>query len=177
MHVTVSRKRDMKDILDIGIGSSGTICMVFQMPSPEKYEKLTGLFERATGGTSRFLDACWDTKYLATTDLDQARNKFRRLVKQTLANKNTIIHSEGAYIAQLSDLFALIETKQADTELINALKGLRATYLKRVLQPAVRSYLKDTGKPASDVKKLYDNVAMIDGLLGVVDFFEKIEQP
>jgi len=99
MRVTVSRKKDMKDTPDTSIGSSGTICVVFQMPSPEKCERLTGLFERATGGKSKFLDACWDTKYLATTDLDRARNRFRRLVKQTLANKNTVIHSEGSYIA------------------------------------------------------------------------------
>jgi len=177
MRVTVSRKRDMKDTPDIGDRSSGTICVVLQMPSPEKDQKIAGLFERATGGTSRFLDACWDTKYLATTDLDKARNKFRRLVKQTLASKNSVMHSEGAYIAQLTDLFALIETKQSDTELINALKGLRATYLKSVLQPAVRCYLKDTNRPASYVKKLYDNVATMNGLLGVVDFFERIEQP
>jgi len=121
----VSRKRDMKDTPDIGVRSSGTICVCFQMPSPEKYQKIASLFERATGGTNRFLDACWDTKYLATTDLDQARNKFRRLAKQTLANENTVIHSEGAYIAQLNDLFALMETRQSDTELINDLKGLR----------------------------------------------------
>jgi len=37
--------------------------------------------------------------------------------------------------------------------------------------------MKDTGKPTVDVKKLYDNVAMMNGLLGVVDFFGKIEQP
>ena len=167
----------MKDTPDISIGSSDPIYGVFQMPSPEKYEKLTGLFERATGGKSKFLDACWDTKYLATTDLKQARNKFRRLVKRTLAKENTVMHSEGAYIAQLNSLFALIETKQSDTVLITALEGLRTTYLKSVLQPAVRSYLKNTDKPASDVKKLYDNVAMMNGLLGVVGFFEKIEQP
>jgi len=176
MRVTVSRKRDITDTRNTRIRSSGTICVVFQMPSPEKYEKLTGLFERATGGTNKFLDACWDTKYLATTDLVQARHKFRHLAKQTLANENTVIQSEGAYIAQLNDLFALMETEQSDTELIYALKGLRATYLKRVLQPAVRSYLKDTGKPASNVKKLYDNVAMMNGLLGIVNFFERIEQ-
>jgi len=176
MRVPVSRKRDMKDTPDIGIRSIGTICVVFQMPSSEKYEKLTGLFERGTGGTNRFLDACWDTKYLATTNLDQARNKFRRLAKQTLADKNTVMYSEGAYVTQFNNLFALIENKQSDTELVNALKGLRATYLKSVLQPAVRRYLKDTDKPASDVKKLYDNVARMNGLLGVIDFFGKIEQ-
>ncbi len=177
MRVTVSRKRDMKGAPDVGIRSSGTICVVIQMPSPEKYEKLTGLFERATGGTNKFLDACWDTKYLATTNLVQARNKFRRLVKQTLANKNNDIHSEGVYIAQLDNLFAIIETKQSDAELVNALKGLRATYLKSVLQPAVRSYLENTGKPALVVKKLYDNVAMMNGLLGIADFFKRIELP
>lgn len=89
----------MKDTPDVGIRIHCTICVVIQMPSPEKYERLTGLFERAAGGKSKFLDACWDTKCLATTDLDWARNRFRRLVKQTLANKNTVIHSEGAYIA------------------------------------------------------------------------------
>ncbi len=177
MHVTVSRKRDMKDMPDIGIRSSGTICVVLQMPSSDKYERITSFFERSTGGTSRFFDACWETKYLATTDLDQARNKFRRLAKQTLASKNTVKYSEGAYFTQLNNLFALMEAKQSDTELINALKGLRATYLESVLQPAVRSYLKDTGKPASDVKKLYDNVAMMNGLQGVINFFGKIEQP
>ncbi|NOR39008.1 MAG: hypothetical protein GQ580_05430, partial [Candidatus Thorarchaeota archaeon] len=56
------------------------------MPSPKKYKKITGLFERATGGTDKFLNACWDTKYLATTDLDRARHEFRRLAKQTLAS-------------------------------------------------------------------------------------------
>ena len=177
MRVTVSRKKDMKATLDCDIRSSVTICVVFPMPSPEKYEKLTGLFKRATGGKSKFLAACWDTKYLATTDLDQARDKFRSLAKQTLAVKNPAMLSEGTYIAQLDDLLALMETEQSDANLIYALKGLRATYLKSVLQPAVRNYLKDTRKPASDVKKLYDNVAMMNGLLGVVDFFEKIEQP
>ncbi len=177
MRVPVSRKKDMRDTPYRGIRSSGAICVVFQMPSPEKYEKLAGLFGRATGGTDKFLSACWDTKYLATTDLDQARNQFRRLTKQTLANTNTVMPSEGACIVQLSNLFTLIETKQADAELINALKELRTIYLKSVLQPAVRSYLKDTSKPSLDVKKLYDNVAMMNGLLGVVDFFGKIEQP
>lgn len=177
MRVPVSRKKDMRDTPYMSIRSSGAICVVFQMPSPKKYEKIAGLFSRATGGTDKFLDACWDTKYLATTDLDQARNKFRRLTRQTLANKNTIIPSEGAYVAQLSNLLTLIETEQSDAELINALKELRVTYLKSVLHPAVRNYMKDTGKTALDVKKLYDNVAMMNGLLGVVDFFGKIEQP
>ncbi len=177
MRVPVSRKKDMRETLDIDMRSNGAICVVFQMPSPKKYKKIAGLFERATGGTDKFLDACWDTKYLATTDLDRARNVFRSLAKQTLASQNTVIPSEGDYVAQLSNLLTLMETKQSDAELINALKELRVTYLKSVLHPAVRNYMKDTSKPALDVKKLYDNVAMMNGLLGVVDFFGKIEQP
>ncbi len=114
---------------------------------------------------------------MATTDLDRARHDFRRLAKQTLANQNSVIPSEGAYVAQLGNLLSLIENEQSDAELINALKELRVTYLKSVLHPAVRNYMKDTSKPALDVKKLYDNVAMMNGLLGVVDFFGKVEQP
>ena len=177
MRVPVSRKKDMKDTPYIGMRSNGAICVVFQMPSPKKYKKIAGLFERATGGTDKFLSACWDTKYLATTDLDRARHEFRRLAKQTLASQNTVTPPEGAYVAQLSNLLSLIENKQSDAELINALKELRVTYLKSVLHPAVQKYMKDTSRPASDVKKLYDNVAMMNGLLGVVDFFGKVEQP
>ncbi len=177
MRVPVSRNKDMRDTPYIGMRCSSAICVVFQLPSPKKHKKIAGLFERATGGTDKFLDACWETKYLATTDLDRARNEFRRLAKQTLASQNTVIPSEGAYVTQLSNMLTLIETKQSDAELTNALKELRVTYLKSVLHPAVRNYMKDTSKPAVDVKKLYDNVAMMNGLLGVVDFFGKIEQP
>ena len=93
MRVPVSRKKDMRDTPYLDLRSNGATCVVFQMPSPKKYHKIAGLFERATGSTDKFLDACWDTKYMATTDLDRDKREFRRSAKQTLASQNTIVPS------------------------------------------------------------------------------------
>jgi len=149
--------------------------LVSQMPAPKELERLGGLFNLASERNRPFLDRCSETKYLAVRDFSQAASITVELAKQTLEEANAGLKGRADFKRYLNTLQSAVEAGQLDSSVISALESLKSKYLEKVLRPAVRIYLEDDKRKASEIELLYKDALRIDGLLEVIQFLKKIE--
>jgi hypothetical protein len=88
---------------------------------------------------------------------------------------------KGLGLTGNDDCFGCLSTVKTELEsgnlnrgLIDALEGLKSTYLKSILRPAVKEYINNETSNNRGLKKLYSTALKIENLLEVVQFMNKV---
>ncbi len=149
--------------------------MVSLMKAPKELETLSGLFGSVTSKTRPFLDRCSETKYLAVTDYNRAITQYFDMAKQVLEGPGKRMIFTERCKPEYSAVRSALESGQLSPELIDALQGLRNTFVREILKPAMKEYM---NSPLSSdlVEGLYESALRIDGLLEIVQFFGKVQK-
>jgi hypothetical protein len=163
-------KRRVKIKLRLNVFSDG-----LSDEDTEGLETLSGLFGSVTNRTRPFLHRSSETKYLAVTDFNKATDQYFSLARQALEGpkkKHVSAQKCGEHYLAVK---SAIESGQLGSELVDALECLRTTFIQDVLKPAMKQYM--TSSIGSElVENLYESVLQTDGLLEVVQFFEKVQK-
>ncbi|MFW9789295.1 MAG: hypothetical protein ACFFE1_16605, partial [Candidatus Thorarchaeota archaeon] len=138
-------------------------------------ERLGGLFNLTSDKSRSFLNRCSETKYLAVRNYSRATSLTVELAKQTLKEVNTDFTTREDCEEYLETLRKAVEIGQIDSQVISALKKLRAKYLDKVLRPAVKVYLDNYDLKITEIEALYNDALRIEGLLEVVRFLKKVK--
>jgi hypothetical protein len=144
------------------------------MRAPKDIETLSGLFGSVTDRTRPFLNQCSETKYLAVTNYSKATDQYLALARQALERPEKLVTSNTCR-EKYHAVKSAIEAGQIGPELVEALHGLRLTFLRNVLKPAMKEFMRNSVS-AEQVEKLYECALELDGLLEVVQFFGKVNK-
>ncbi|MGY5875520.1 MAG: hypothetical protein RTU30_07225 [Candidatus Thorarchaeota archaeon] len=145
------------------------------MPKSKELERLSGLLEKVADHNTHFLQKCSETKILAVSDYTSAIDQYRLLAMQVLDKKGLDISVPQSCGSHIEAAKSALHSDKLGSEFITALRELRSSYFDDILRPAVRRFLAEDGLSISEVKPLYERAVKIDGLLGVVEFFRKVE--
>ena len=144
------------------------------MSNPKELERIGNLFNAASDLSKTFLDKCSETKFLAVKDYYRAEDEYIKLAGRTLSVKGLGIAGKDDCYGCLSIVKSELEAGKLNEGLIDALEGLRATYLENILKPAVKQYIHNDTSNNRALKKLYTNALKIENLLEVIHFMNRV---
>lgn len=144
------------------------------MSNRKELEKIGNLFNAANDLSKTFLDKCSKTKFLSLKDYYRAEDEYIKLAGNTLSVKGLGIIGKGDCYGCISNVKSELESGQLNKDLIDALEGLRDTYLENILKPAVQQYIHNDATNNQEIKKLYTNALKIENLLEVIQFMNKV---
>ncbi|NWF96291.1 MAG: hypothetical protein HXY34_09120 [Candidatus Thorarchaeota archaeon] len=146
------------------------------MTGSKELEKLGVLFGMVTDRSRSFLERCSETRVCAAFDPIRATNEYRDIALSTIDSDLEALREVQSLSGPLGEVRAALGSGPNDERYILALSSLRETFLKDVLRPAVRDFLKGAAGPDDRLESLYLSQLKIDSLLETARFLRRIQK-
>ncbi|MBS3795666.1 MAG: hypothetical protein KGY80_12250 [Candidatus Thorarchaeota archaeon] len=140
----------------------------------KSFDRIGDLLEKIAKSRRPFLDECTEAKYMAVQNPDDAQHTYMQLLRTTLLSSDALDSAKSTCPEEIEKLDRLAKGDRIKQGLVSTLKALRSQYLDTVLRPAVKRYIKGSKDVEKNVEQLYDSALLLDELLEIGHFIERV---
>ncbi|MBD3160421.1 MAG: hypothetical protein GF309_16695 [Candidatus Lokiarchaeota archaeon] len=140
----------------------------------KSFDRIGGLLEKIAKSRRPVLDECAETKYMAVQNPEGAQHTYMQLLRTNLLSSDVLDSAKSTCPDEIEKLDKLAKGNRIKQGLVSTLQSLRSRYLDTVLRPAVKQYINGNKESERDVERLYDSALLLDELLEIGHFIERV---
>ncbi len=140
----------------------------------KSFDEIGVLMNRLAKSRRPFLEECTNAKYLAIQSPEDAQHMYMQLLRENLLLSDALDPAKPTCPEEIKRIGKLAKGNQIKQGLVSALEDLRSQYVHTVLRPAMKQYLKGSKESEEQMECLYDSALLLDELLEIGQFIERV---